>query len=65
MLAEQMLTRIEYIHNRDFLHRDIKPDNILVDENFNVKISDFGYAGILAGRTGNGYMKTILGTRPY
>jgi serine/threonine protein kinase len=26
MLADQMLRRVEYVHNKNFLHRDIKPD---------------------------------------
>jgi serine/threonine protein kinase len=29
MIAEQMITRIEYLHSRCYLHRDIKPDNFL------------------------------------
>ncbi|XP_014251472.1 casein kinase I isoform X2 [Cimex lectularius] len=30
MLADQMIGRIEYIHSRSFIHRDIKPDNFLM-----------------------------------
>lgn len=30
MLADQMIQRVEYIHSRLYLHRDIKPDNFLV-----------------------------------
>jgi len=47
MLADQMIQRIEYIHSRSFLHRDIKPDNFLMgtakDANI-VYIIDFGLA---------------------
>jgi len=30
MLADQMLSRIEYLHTNAFIHRDMKPDNFLV-----------------------------------
>lgn len=47
ILADQMLARIEYIHTRNFLHRDIKPDNFLIGINkssHKVYIIDFGLA---------------------
>jgi casein kinase 1/casein kinase I family protein HRR25 len=47
MLADQMIQRIEYIHSRLFLHRDIKPDNFLIGvgkRQHYVYIIDFGLA---------------------
>ncbi|KAF8343416.1 casein kinase I [Amanita rubescens] len=48
LLADQMITRIEFIHSRNFIHRDIKPDNFLIGIGMNqvnhVNIIDFGLA---------------------
>lgn len=47
LLADQMISRIDYIHSRNFIHRDIKPDNFLMGLGKRgnlVYIIDFGLA---------------------
>jgi len=47
MLADQMINRVEYVHAKNFIHRDIKPDNFLIGlgKKANmVHIIDFGLA---------------------
>jgi BR serine/threonine kinase len=40
----QMVDALEFLHLHGICHRDMKPENLLVDENNNIKISDFGFS---------------------
>lgn len=43
-LFRQISTGLSYIHSQKIIHRDFKPENILLDSNDNAKICDFGLA---------------------
>lgn len=40
----QTCVGVEFLHNNNIIHRDQKPENLLLDENYNVKLCDFGWS---------------------
>lgn len=72
MLIDQMIARIEYVHNRHFIHRDIKPDNFCIGLNKTsnkIFILDFGLAKRYIQRDGKHIPyregKNLTGTARY
>ncbi|MGK3116492.1 serine/threonine-protein kinase [Candidatus Pantoea formicae] len=61
-LLWQVACGLADIHSASIIHRDIKPNNILIDENGVVKILDFGLA---RNEGGDALTKSIIGTPGY
>jgi cGMP-dependent protein kinase len=55
-----IMLAVNYLHQRKFVFRDIKPENVMVLENGYIKIIDFGTAKAIEDKT-----KTTLGTPHY
>ena len=44
----QVIEIIKYLHSLDIIYRDIKPENILLDKDYNIKLCDYGWASYLS-----------------
>lgn len=63
---QQLVAGLEECHAQGVYHRDVKPENLLLDENFALKIADFGLSGLREGDDGAiAELYTQCGTRSY
>lgn len=60
----QIVRAIAHLHEIGLVHRDIKDENILIDDNFHVKVIDFGSAAFF-DPTGKKLFDLFLGTKQY
>jgi serine/threonine protein kinase len=58
--SAEVMNAFEYLHSKDIIYRDLKPENLLLDGLGNIKITDFGFAKRVSERT-----FTLCGTPEY
>jgi eukaryotic-like serine/threonine-protein kinase len=64
-LALQVAGGLEFAHEHGIVHRDVKPQNVLVTADGGAKVTDFGIARSLDGESGVTLTGTVLGTTSY
>uniref|UniRef100_A0A7N0U9H6 non-specific serine/threonine protein kinase n=1 Tax=Kalanchoe fedtschenkoi TaxID=63787 RepID=A0A7N0U9H6_KALFE len=62
-IAKQLVRALHYLHSNRIIHRDMKPQNILIGARSNVKLCDFGFARAMS--TNTVVLRSIKGTPLY
>ncbi|KAL2557573.1 CBL-interacting serine/threonine-protein kinase 11 [Forsythia ovata] len=62
---QQLISAIGYCHSRGVFHRDLKPENLLLDENWELKVTDFGLSALTDQIRPDGLLHTLCGTPAY
>lgn len=61
LIMNEVLSALSYVHNKNLVHLDIKPSNIMLTKNDRVKLIDFG----ISHDNSNGELKNIMGSPFY
>lgn len=62
---QQLISAVSYCHHRGVYHRDLKLENMLLDENGDLKVSDFGLSAVKDQVRADGLLHTLCGTPAY
>ncbi|CAM8960696.1 unnamed protein product [Rhodiola kirilowii] len=62
---QQLINAIDFCHRRGVYHRDLKLENLLLDGNGVLKISDFGFSAVSESKRQDGLLHTACGTPAY
>ena len=61
----QLISAVKHCHSGGVYHRDLKLDNLLIDEDGNLKVSDFGLSAVKDQIRPDGLLHTVCGTPAY
>lgn len=64
-LFAQLISGVSYMHAKNIVHRDLKLENLLLDRNRNLIITDFGFANQFGANRGEDLMATSCGSPCY
>lgn len=64
-IIREVASALQFAHENDVIHRDVKPGNILISKSGQVKVTDFGIAQAISAKENLTQTGTVMGTATY